>query len=196
MGRYGVSVCAVVVLMGMMPHPAAASDQPGATPASGVVRWSFDVTGAAYHEAWDYNGSDEDLYGVDAGILRRISRHWSVGAAGHVLGVNQDTVPNAVVSGTSLVIRWQRSHERLSLFVDGEGGASYATSIVPARGTRFNYIAILSVGIVRPLTSRTTLLASGAWLHLSNNSLAGPSRNPDIEALGIRVGIERTIGSH
>jgi hypothetical protein len=60
---------------------------------------------------------------------------------------------------------------------------------VPDRGARFNYLGQSSVGITRPVSARTSLTAALMWLHVSNNGLAGRARNPDIQALGVRVGV-------
>jgi len=66
---------------------------------------------------------------------------------------------------------------------------SYGSGIVPERGTRFNYIAQSSVGISRPLRTGLSMTAALMWLHLSNNGLANRARNPDIQAVGVRVGV-------
>ena len=39
------------------------------------------------------------------------------------------------------------------------------------------------------LRPRVSLVTSLQWIHMSNNSLKGPARNPDIEAIGPTVGL-------
>ena len=152
-------------------------------------RWVFEIGGAALREAWDYNLSDEDVGALFATLLYRHARHWAFGVEVAAIGVHQERVPSVGVGGFTLVTRWQRPVGAGSWFADVGVGLSYATGIVPERGTRFNYVAQSSVGLSRPVGARTSLSAALTWLHLSNNGLRGRSRNPDIQALGVRVGV-------
>ena len=152
-------------------------------------RWVIETGGAALREAWDYNLSDEDVGAGFATLLYRLARNWALGVEVAGIGVHQERVPSVAVGGFALVTRWQRPLGAGSWFADVGAGLSYGSGIVPERGTRFNYIARSSVGLSRPVSARTSLSAALMWLHLSNNGVAGRARNPDIQAIGVRVGV-------
>jgi hypothetical protein len=103
--------------------------------------------------------------------------------------VHQERVPNAVVAGGSALVRWQRPYRGLVYFATAGGGYSYASSVVPERGTRANYLAQSGGGVMVPTSSNAMLAFEVLWLHLSNNGLAGRDSNPDIQAIGLRFGI-------
>ena len=152
--------------------------------------WVYEIGGGAFHEAWNYNLSDEDLAGVSAGMLYRLGAHWSVGAELIALGVQQDSVPAVAVGGGNWLIRWQHhAAGRWDYFGEVGGGASEATGIVPARGTSFNWIAQSGGGGIVAVGTNAYLRLGLTWLHLSNAGLAGPNHNPDIQSIGLRVGI-------
>jgi hypothetical protein len=46
-----------------------------------------------------------------------------------------------------------------------------------------------SGGVLVRLRSHLHAVAALQWIHVSNNSLKGPGRNPDIEAVGPRLGV-------
>jgi hypothetical protein len=77
---------------------------------------------------------------------------------------------------------------RANVYIEGDAGLSDAAIAAPPRGTRFNYLAMGSGGVLVRLSPRVHALAALQWIHVSNNSLKGPGRNPDIEAVGPRVG--------
>ena len=170
--------------------PLRADDRaPSSAGAAAAGPWTVQFVGDVYREAWDYNLSDEDLFGAAAAALYRVNRRWSVGLETMIFGVHQERVPSVAVGGVAPLVRWHRLKTRGSYFAEGGGGVTYATGIVPELGTRLNYISPLGVGLTRTLGSGTTLVGSIRWLHLSNNSLAGRSRNPDIQAIGLRAGV-------
>ena len=78
---------------------------------------------------------------------------------------------------------------RLSVFGEFALGISDTAIATPPRGTRFNYLAIGSAGTLVRLRPRLYLLSHLQVTHLSNASLKGPSRNPDIEAVGVGAGL-------
>ena len=75
------------------------------------------------------------------------------------------------------------------MFGDVAFGISDTAIATPPRGTRFNYLAIGSAGTLVRLRPRVYLLSHMQVTHLSNASLKGPSRNPDIEAVGVSIGL-------
>ena len=151
--------------------------------------WVGEMNAAVLREAWDYNIRDEDAAMVTGGLFYRWSRHWATGIELAAIGVHQEQVPSVVAGGFSLIVRWQRTCGRGRCFADAGGGLSYASDQVPEDGTRFNYLAQSAVGVSRPWSERAQLTYALVWLHISNNGLAGRSRNPDIQALGARVGV-------
>ena len=78
---------------------------------------------------------------------------------------------------------------RASGFVQFEFGVTDAAIAAPPRGTRFNYLAIGGGGLIVRLEARLHLVASVDVTHISNASLKGPDRNPDIEAMGPTLGL-------
>jgi hypothetical protein len=104
--------------------------------------------------------------------------------------VSQRGVDAVMMGGTFGVRGRLYRHRRWSLFAGGEVGLSDADTYVPPRGTRFNYLAIGTVGATFQLPrSGLHLLAGLEVIHVSNGGFAGRDRNPDIEAIGPRVGL-------
>jgi hypothetical protein len=88
-----------------------------------------------------------------------------------------------------MMVRWSPLRwGRASVFFEGGGGASYASDEVPNLGTRFNLVSQTGVGVSHPVNTRVEFIGALRWLHVSNNSLDGRLRNPDIQALGLYVG--------
>jgi hypothetical protein len=148
----------------------------------------MEVGGEVTREAWNYNLSDEDLWGGSAKVSYRVNRNWSVGSEVMLVWVHQERVSSTPVAGFSLAARREFPAAIASYFVETAGGLSYAARFVPQRGTRFNYVAEAAAGVIRPVGRDTYLVVSLRWLHLSNSGTAGRSRNPDIQALGFRIG--------
>lgn len=159
--------------------PAVATAQP--------PQWQADVAAVALVESWDRNESHEWLSGVAAGVDRQVYRGLSLRAEGVALRVAQagnDALLGGITVGPRL--RWRSPPSRP--FVDLAAGVSYATRPAPARGTRFNYLLMATAGVETPVAGlRATIGAR--WFHVSNNGLAGRARNPDIQALGVVLGI-------
>lgn len=151
--------------------------------------WHFEADTSAVLEAWNYNGSHEELYGLSEGVTYGVRD-------GVLLTLNQriwyvsQRANDSYVLGLTVGVRgrvWQRG--RASAFVEGDLGISDAAIAAPPRGTRFNYLAIGSGGVLVGVSPRAQVLAALLLVHISNASLKGPGRNPDIEAIGARVGI-------
>jgi hypothetical protein len=172
--------------------PAIARAQPvGLAAADAFSRrgWHLELSVHAASETWNYNISHETLIGVSAGITYGLRDGLVLTAAGPLYYVDQRGA-DAYLLGATLGVR-QRVYRarRLSAFVEFDVGVSKADSITPPRGTQFNYLAVGAAGATVRLRPGLRLLASLRWIHVSNNSLAGPSRNPDIEAIGPQVGL-------
>ena len=185
-----VRVAAIAFFIVSHDGSVAADEFPVARQVSPVT---VEFAGGAFREAWDYNLSDEDLASAAVVAFRPAHRNVSLGVGFLALGVHQERVPSTFASGITVHVRWHRDVGAATYFGDVSGGLSYAAGVVPQRGTRFNYIAQAEVGRARALTPRTALVTALAWLHLSNNGLAGRARNPDVQAFGIRVGVARRL---
>ena len=152
-------------------------------------RWHVEVTGGFFLEAWDLNLYKEQLLGGAITLSRHMTPNWTLGVETSLLRVNQEPIGDVFLPALSLMLRWSAFRVgETSVFLEGGGGASYASNEVPNRGTRFNLIFQSGAGIVRPLSPRIALVGGLRWLHLSNNSLDGRDHNPDIQALGLYVG--------
>jgi hypothetical protein len=164
---------------------------PAAVPEDPLARrgWHLDLTVHSAFEVSNYNGNHEEMlggfagftYGIREGLALRVATPlyyvWQRGTDGYLFGVTTGLRGRLVKKP-----RW-------SAFWEFEVGVSEADTYVPPRGTRFNYLAIGGGGVTVRIRPGIHLLGGLRFVHLSNNSLAGRSRNPDIEALGPTIGL-------
>ena len=153
--------------------------------------WHFQLASHAAFELWNYNGNHEEVYtfvpGVSYGVSDAVAAFVTFPAA----YVNQRGVDGAF-QGVTFGLRTRVYRRgRLSVFFDFDVGVSYADTYTPPRGTRFNYLALGTIGVIVPVRRDLFLMAGARLVHVSNNGLAGRERNPDIEALGPQIGILR-----
>ena len=151
--------------------------------------WTLEISGHGALETWNYNTSHEEMlaiipgftYGLGKGVTIKVSsplfRVWQRGTDAYLLGVTAGVRSRVIRRG-----RW-------SWFWEFEVGASEADTLVPPRGTRFNYLAEGGTGVTMRVGPGVHALAGLRWIHVSNNGLAGASRNPDIEAVGPTFGV-------
>jgi hypothetical protein len=170
--------------------PALAAAQP---PASGDPfargAWSLDLSGHAAIEAWNYNISHEDMFGGYTGLTYGVGKGVVLKIGSSLYYVDQRGVDGYLFAGTGGVMFRIYRRPRWSLFVEGEVGISESDTIVPPRGTRFNYLALGTAGVAIRLKPALHLLASMRLIHVSNGGIAGRDRNPDIEAVGPQIGL-------
>ena len=159
----------------------------GATSASAQPPWHIDVGLAAFGEAWDRNESSESLAGIVAGADRRVWRGLSI--RGEVLALRVwQASEDAWLRGFTVGTRTRWGQAGIRPVMDVAVGLAGATRPVPPRGTAFNYLAVIGTGVEMPLRA-AAVTVTGRWWHASNNGSAGRHRNPDIQALGIVVGV-------
>ena len=151
--------------------------------------WHLDLTVHGALEMANYNGNHEEMlgefagftYGIREGLAVKISTPlyyvWQRGTDGYLFGLTW-----GVRGRLAKKPRW-------SAFWEFEVGVSEADTYVPPRGTRFNYLAIGGGGVTVRIRPGIHALAGLRWVHVSNNSLAGRDRNPDIEAVGPTIGL-------
>lgn len=152
-------------------------------------RWYFETEAVAAVEAWNYNVSHEELYGLGEAVTYGLRNGLVVRATQRLAYVSQ-RAEDAVLLGLTIGIRVRAyRHGRLTMFVQGDVGISHTAIAAPPRGTRFNYLAIGGGGVTLRVRPRVHVVSTLQLIHVSNASLAGPGRNPDIEALGSSIGL-------
>jgi hypothetical protein len=167
---------------------AARAQSPGDDPFA-RHRWHFELDARAAIEAWNYNISHEELYGLgqtltyglrDGLVLRMGQRFVYVSQRGQ----------DGVLLGLTIGVRGRLfARGRVSAFLQGDVGVSYSAIAAPPRGTRFNYLAIGGPGLMVRLSDRAHLFTTLEVAHVSNNGVKGSARNPDIEAVGPSIGL-------
>jgi len=164
--------------------PVATTDDPFAK-----RRWHFETGFHSAFEAWNYNVSHEELYGLSEGLTYGLKDGLVLTATQHIYYVSQRANDSWLLGLTAGFRGRVYRQGRSIVYLDGSVGISDAAIAVPPRGTRFNYLANGGGGVLVRLSSRVHALAALQWIHVSNNSLKGPGRNPDTEAVGGRLGL-------
>ena len=151
--------------------------------------WHLDLTVHSAFEVANYNGNHEEMFGEFAGFTYGIREGLAIRVAAPLYYVWQRGTDGALFGVTGGLRGRLVKKPRWSAFWEFELGVSEADTYVPPRGTRFNYLAIGGGGVTVQIRPGIHLLGGLRFVHLSNNSLAGRSRNPDIEALGPTIGV-------
>ena len=151
--------------------------------------WHLEISTDLALEAWNYNDNREEMYGLVTGITYGVRDGIALTASGPLYCVSQRGV-DAFLLGATFGVRGRVLRRgRAASFLELQVGVSQADTPTPPRGTRFNYLALGGAGMTVRLRRHTHLLAGLKWVHVSNASLAGRDRNPDIEALGPRLAL-------
>jgi hypothetical protein len=152
-------------------------------------RWHFETEALAAIEAWNYNISHEELYGLSEGVTYGLKNGLMLRANQRFAYASQ-RAQDAVLLGLTIGVRGRVYHRgRFSAFLQGDLGISHTAIATPPRGTRFNYLAMGGAGALIGLGPRLHIVTTLQLVHVSNAGLKGPSRNPDIEAIGASVGL-------
>jgi hypothetical protein len=152
-------------------------------------RWHAEFAAQAALEAWNYNISHEELYALIQGVSYGIRNGLVVTLRQRLIYVSQRRNDSRVLGITGgLRGRFYR-RGRASLFWQFDFGVSDAAVAAPPRGTRFNYLALGGGGFTWRLNRRLDLITTLEVIHISNAGIAGPDRNPDIEAIGPSLGV-------
>ena len=152
-------------------------------------RWHFETEATAAVEAWNYNISHEELYALSEGVAYGV-RDGLVLRANQRFAYVSQRAEDAVLLGLTIGVRgrvYQRG--RLSMFLQADLGISHTAIATPPRGTRFNYLAMGGGGIMVRVHPRVHAVSTLQLIHISNASLKGAGRNPDIEAIGPSLGL-------
>ncbi len=167
---------------------AAAQDRPHDDPFA-AHRWHFETGLHSAVEAWNYNVSHEEVYGLAQGVTYGLKDGLLFTANQRIYYVSQ-RANDTWLLGVTCGFRGRLYHRgRADVYLEGDVGISDAAIATPPRGTRFNYLALGGSGVVFRVRSGMFALAGLQWIHVSNNSLKGPGRNPDIEAVGPVLGL-------
>jgi hypothetical protein len=151
--------------------------------------WHVETAAVAAIEAWNYNLSHEELYGLDQGVAYGLRDGLALRMQQRFIYVSQRS-QDAVILGLTIGVRSRvMARGRWTVFVQGDVGISHTAVAAPPRGTRFNYLAIGGGGVMVRMRPRLHLVSALQLIHVSNNGVKGPSRNPDIEAIGPSVGL-------
>lgn len=151
--------------------------------------WHLELGGHAALETWNYNTSHETMAGIRPGVAYGLRDGLTLVAGGPLYYVAQRGVDGWLFGVTGGIRGRIYRRQRLSVFVEFEVGISESDTFVPPRGTRFNYLALGGAGATFRLRDGAHLLTGLKWVHVSNNSLAGRHRNPDIEAVGLQAAV-------
>ena len=151
--------------------------------------WHFEANASAAFELWNHNISHEDLFGLTQAVSYGIGEGFQIHGAQRFLYVSQRG-EDAVILGLTGGVRRRIGHPgRVTGFLEGDLGISYTAIATPPRGTRFNYLAIGGGGVLIRMSPRVHFVGTMLLSHISNAGLRGRSRNPDIEALGVTLGL-------
>ena len=148
---------------------------------------SFSLQGAL--EAWNYNPSHEELYGLIQGVTYGLRDGLVLMVRQRLYYVSQRRNDSRLLGITSGLRARVYRRGRASGFLQFDLGITDAAVALPPGGTRFNYIAVGGVGVMVQLNRRLQAIAALEVMHISNAGVAGPDRNPDIEAIGPTVGV-------
>ena len=190
MRRMRLTILHALALLALSAPPAhAQAAAPDAGDPFAARAWHFETEALAAAEAWNYNISHEELYGLSQGLTYGLRRGLVLRANQRFAYVSQ-RAEDAILLGLTIGVRGRvYSRGRFSAFLQGDLGISHTAIATPPRGTRFNYVAMGGVGALIGLRPRLHLVTTLQLIHISNASLKGPSRNPDIEAIGPSVGL-------
>jgi hypothetical protein len=178
-----------LLLLGLSAVPARAQPAPGSVDPFAAHRWHVEAEAVAALEVANYNANHEELYGLGESVTYGLTDGLVLRAGQRFVYVSQ-RAEDAVLMGLTFGVRgrvWRRG--RVTAFLQGDVGISYTAIATPPRGTRFNYVAMGGGGMMVRVHPRAHLVSTLQLIHLSNASLKGASRNPDIEALGPSLGI-------
>jgi hypothetical protein len=155
-------------------------------------RWRAEFSVQAVLEAWNYNPSHEELYGLVQGVTYGLRDGLVLMVRQRLYYVSQRRNDSRVLALTAGLRGRIYRRGRMSGFLQFDIGISDAAVAAPPGGTRFNYLAVGGGGVAYQITRRVQGLATLDVLHISNAGVAGHDRNPDIEAIGPSLGV--TIG--
>ena len=190
--RVLAAVGAAMMMALGLPAAAVAQWAPGPVPAADPFArrgWHQELGVHGALEAWNYNISHEELAGFVPGITYGLRDGLVLTGSWPMYFVSQRGVDAYLVGATIGVRGRVYRRERWAAFLELKVGVSSADTYVPPRGTRFNYLALGGGGVTARIRPGLHWIAALEWIHVSNGGFAGRDRNPDVEAIGLRLGV-------
>lgn len=173
-------------------RPASSGQVPQSTPATRPSPGPF-VRGSVgielglglLAEAWNLNQGREWLADGRFSVWWACLNRATLIVDFHATHVFQEPSRDAFVTGVTPAVRFQIVRAEASdLFSEIGVGPSWSDTVVPERGTRFNYLGYAGIGLSHRIGRQVHSIAGLRWLHMSNNGREGHDHNPDIQALG------------
>jgi hypothetical protein len=187
--RIRLTILQPLLLLGALALPCASASGQDSHDPFAAHRWQFEAALHGAIETWNYNVSHEELYGLSEGVTYGVKKGLALTLNQRIYYVSQ-RANDSWLLGITVGVRGRVYHYgRVDVFIGGDVGVSDAAIAAPPRGTRFNYLAMGASGAIVRLRPGIFAVASLQWIHVSNNSLKGPGRNPDIEAVGPAFGV-------
>jgi hypothetical protein len=152
-------------------------------------RWRAEFFAQAALEAWNYNPSHEELFGLVQGVTYGLRNGLVLMARQRLYYISQRRNDSRLLSLTTGLRGRVYRRGRTTGFLQFDVGVSDAAVALPPGGTRFNYLAIGGGGVMVRINQRLQAVAAIEVIHVSNAGLAGNDRNPDIEAIGPSLGL-------
>jgi hypothetical protein len=152
-------------------------------------RWRAEFFAEAALEAWNYNPSHEEMYGLIQGVTYGLRDGLVLLVRQRLYYISQRRNDSRLLGLTSGLRGRVYRRGRTGVFLQFDVGVSDAAVALPPGGTRFNYVAAGGGGVTLRINRRLQAIATLEVIHISNAGLAGNDRNPDIEAIGPSVGI-------
>jgi hypothetical protein len=152
-------------------------------------RWRAEFFAQAALEAWNYNPSHEELYGLVQGVTYGLRDGLVLMARQRLYYISQRRNDSRLLGLTTGLRARVYRRGRTSAFLQFDVGVSDAAVALPPGGTRFNYLAIGGAGVTMRISPRLQAVAALEVIHVSNAGVAGHDRNPDIEAIGPSLGL-------
>ena len=139
-----VPAAPAVLILTLLAVEARAQGPPQSPPAGSFAdgRWHAEFAVQAALEAWNYNPSHEELYGLIQGVTYGLRDGLVLTVRQRLMYVSQRRNDSRVL-GMTAGLRGRIYHRgRASAFLQFDLGVSDAAVAVPPRGTRFNYLAL------------------------------------------------------
>lgn len=152
-------------------------------------RWRAEFSAQAALEAWNYNPSHEELFGLVQGVTYGLRNGLVVTVRQRLYYISQRRNDSRLLGLTTGLRGRVYRRGRTTGFLQFDVGVSDAAVALPPGGTRFNYLAIGGGGVMVRINQRVQAVAAIEVIHVSNAGLAGNDRNPDIEAIGPSLGL-------
>jgi len=104
--------------------------------------------------------------------------------------MNQAFDRGAEAGSVTVMGRWHIFNPgRLTFYLDGGGGYSWANEAIPIGGTTYNFNARVGPGVGYQVDDNIYLLGGARYFHLSNGKAHGAEKNPAYDGVEFYVGM-------